>query len=975
MIFSGQQRYFSRRLTRLKTKSLLRSRVSTLYFTGCHFSDDISFASRKVDEPQKLQEVEKAILTNNFYQSQLLRVHHSKFLEATERLNRGRASNVQILEGRRYFSTTPILNPKAVRNMIDGLCDDVSDKMLDLRIVSFFSQCLPKCTVEDTAALFQVLKHLRTKTDLGYYTPALALHLESLSCLPWTYRDVSEVIDGLQHLEGTGIRYQTIIRIIAKIVSDTAGRGEIARRSDVQRAIEVWKHIELGDESTLELLSSMALMVDSCREQFDPETLQSTMIVFQGMSSKDEEVELLLSAMARKIHGCDGTLSAEGVSVCLASLRRMTSESRAVLDVLRELAPLIRNCHPPYTNNFTARALFGLRGMSSDHEEVLLVLAAMLPLFNHFSEPFSSHDTGIALFGLQNMRSDRKEVRGILTCLLPFITSNEPLQGRSIGGALFGLRGMKSGLHEVDRVIEALVPRIESSNGFIAPELLAKAFYGLQNKASNHPPVKSLLEALVPVMLRCSSGTFTPAMVSEMLFALQGMQSIDFQVRNLLFVLRPLMLKCNGVMNAPLIAAYLQGMQNMTDFDEVHGLLSVACIHLSESSDPFGSHETSMALLGLRSMTADYGHVREILHLLAPRVRNDIPLDAMGVKDSMCGLVGMSSDCPEVCEVLQALVPRIQSCKETFEGWQIASILRSLTNLSTESADVRSLLSALTHHVQRCPFLYFPHKIGHSILGLQCMSGEHLESQQLMAVLTPLIVRDIRVIDMVSLVHILYGLQGMYSTQSVILSLINKRISQSHELERLDNRSFRTVSNKVLLCLPLLKNALDDAAFEGWDSMARRITKELGKRDLSNILKPISTRLERRVANNAMIVAKGTSMTVSQNKVVCGLFECDILLTVPLDSQADSYGGFFMLNLEVDGHTHMTATLTKYDKLRDDYLSTFGIQTRREQVKTLMNMSDGSIQKWIQECLADAAVQFALSKPRHDTTRLWDYTA
>jgi hypothetical protein len=968
MIFSGQQRYYSQRLTRLKTKSLLRSRVSSLYSTVCHFSDDISFVSRNVDDPRNLQE-EKVTIANNILQLQPHKVQQSKFLETIETVqfsfhmtNRGRASNVQIFEGQRYFSSTPILNPKAIRNMIDGLCDDVSDKILDLRIVSFFSRCLPKCTVEDTAALFQVFKHLRTKTDLGYYTPALALHLESLSFLPWTFRDVSEVIDGLQHLDGTGTRYQTIIRIIAKIVSDTAVRGEVALRSDVQRAVEVWKHIELGDESSLELLSSTAQMVDSCREQFNPETLQSTIIVFQGMSSKDEEVELLLSAVARKIRSCYGTLSAEGVSVCLGSLRRMTSESRAVLDVLRGLAPLITNCHPPYTNNFTARALYGLQGMSSDHEEVLLVLTALQPLFNHFSEPFSSHDTGVALFGLQNMSSDREELRGILNCLLPFVTSDEPLQGRSIGEALCGLRGMKSGLDEVDRVIEALVPRIQSSNGFIAPEQLAKAFYGLQNKVSTHRPVKSLLEAFVPVMLRCSSGTFTPAMVSKMLFALQGMHSIDFQVRNLLFVLRPLILKCDGVMNAPLIAAYLNGMQNMTDHDEVHGLLSVACVHMSQSSDPFGSHETSMALFGLRSMTADYGHVRQILRLLALRLRNDIPLDAMGVKDSICGLVGMSSDCAEVCEVLRALVPRIQCCEETFEGWQIASILQSLASQSTESAEVRSLLSALTYHIQRCPFLFFPRKLGQSILGLQGMSGEHVESQQLMAVLKPLIVRDIQAVGMVSVGHILYGLQGMYSAQHELLSLINKRISKSHKLESLDNRSFRTFSNKVLLCLPLLRSALDDAAFEGWDGVARRITKQLGERDLSNVIQPGSTKLEQRVADNAMIVAKGTSMTVSQNEVLCGLFECDVVLKVPLDSHADSNRGFFMLNLEVDGHTHLIPGHMKYDKLRDDYMSTFGILTRREQVKTLMNMSDGSIQKWIQVCLADAAVKFALTE-------------
>ena len=959
MNLSGHHRFCSRRLTGLKSKTLLNSRLSSLYFTGCYFTDDISFATSKVNKPRNSHE-EKFHLMNNFSRSQLVKIQHSNEIIrfSFRKMNRGRASSVQILEGRQYFSSTPILKPKEIRKMIDGLCDDLTDKMLDFRIVSFFSRWLSKCSVEDTAALFQVFKLLQTKTDLGYYTPALALHLESLSCSSWTYRDISEVMDGLQYLRETGDRYQTIIRIMAKVISDTAERGEVALRTDVRRAMEILRDIELSDEGSLELVSSMAQMVDSCHEGFDPETLQNTMIVFQGMSSKDPEVELLLSAMARKIRDCEGPCSAECVSVCLASLRRMTAESSAVLAVLHGLAPLVANCQAPYTNNFTARALFGLRGMSSDHEEVLRVLSALLPLFDHFSEPFSSHETGIALFGLQNMTCDHSEVRGILRCLLPFITSKEPLQGRSIGGALCGLRGMKSGKKDVDEVISALVPRIRDSNGFMAPEHLAKAFYGLQNKVSTHLPVKSLLDALVPVMLRCSTGSFTPVMVSKMLFALQGMHTTDYQVRNLLYVLTSLMQKCDGVMDPPLLAAFLNGMQNMADYDETHGLLSVASHHLRQTLDPFGSHDTSMALLGRRNMTADSGHVREILHLLALRLSNDIPLDTNGVKDSMLGLGGMSSDFAEVCEVVRALAPRIQSCEETLEGRQVAVILESLHSMNSESADVRSLLSALTHQMQRCTFLYFPHKIGPSMLGLLGMSGEHFEVQQLMAVLTPLIVRDIEVIDTVSLGRVLYGLQGMYSTQSDLLHIMKKRITGSHELEWLDDRSFRMFSHDVLLCLPILRSALDDLEFEGWSLTALRITKELSKRDLTKVLQPVSTKVERRVADNAMIVTKGSDMVVSLNKILCGLFECDVVLSVPHTTHTDSHRKSFTLVLEVDGHKHLTSKKAKHDKLRDNYMSTFGIQTRREEVKTLVNMSDGSMQKWIKECITDAAQKY-----------------
>lgn len=981
MNLSGHQRCYSRRLTTLKMKALFKSRETSLYFSDCYFSGDISSATRKVDKPQNAHE-EKVSLSKFMSRSELLRVEHHKFLQSyritqfsSQKLSRGRASSVQILEGRRYISSTPILNPKALRNMIDGLCHDVAEKTLEFRILSFFSQSLQKCMVKDTAALFQAFKHLHTKTDLGQYTSAIALHLHSLSHVPWTFKDLSEVISGLQYLDETGVRHHTVIRTVAKIVSDTALRGEVALKSDVQRAMEVWKRIELSDESSLDLVRSMAQMVDSCQEQFDPETLQSTMIAFQGMSSRDEEVELLLSVMASKIRGCQGTLSALCVSVCLASLRRMTSESTAVLNVLRELAPFISSCQPPYNNNLTARALFGLQGMSSDHEEVRLVLLALLPLLKHSSEPFSSHDTGIALFGLQNMSCNRGEVRSILTSLKPFITSKEPLEGRSIGESLCGLRSMKSGNIEVDRVIEALVPRIQNSKGFVAPEHLAKAFYGLQNKMSIHRPVKSLLEALVLVTLRCTSGTFSTHAMSKMIYALQGMYATDYDVRNLLFVLRHSLLRCDGVMSPPLIAAYLKGLQNMTDFGETHGMLGVACAHLRKNSDSFGSDETSDALLGLKNMTADYDQVRETLRLLAPRLRNDIPLDAKGVTDSIRGLVGMSSEFAEVCEVVRALVPRIQSCEEILQGYQVASILRSMQSLDSKSADVRSLVSALVHHMQRCSLLDFPQKIGTAIMGLQGMSGEHLESQQLMTVLAPLIVRDIKVIDSVSLGHIVYGLQNMYSTQAELLRLIEKRISQSHELEWLDDKFFHMFSNRVLLCLPILRNTLDNRDFERWDLLARRIKKELSKRDLKAVIKTFGTKVERRLADNARIVAMGSNMEVSLNKVLCGLFECDVVLTVPLntahtDSDTSSCGDFFILNLEVDGHKHLTSSKMRYDKLRDDYMSSVGIQTRREEAKTLMNMSDGSMQRWIKECLANAVLRFELSKTNPAVTQV-----
>lgn len=961
---SGIQICSSRSSAILKVTSRLKSKGSSSYFTVYRLSDCTSFATtgfKKVEKAQNTDDV-NANFTNRLFQNRLLANQHSNTFGRNMNveydhlpvLQKEGQLDVRKLEGQ-FSSNDAILNPTSISALINGLCDDLSAKMLDRRLISFFRTYLPECTVEDVTALFQAFKHLHSITDLKYYMPLLALHLETLSSSSWSYRDLSYVINGLQYIDPKNVGFEGMVDIIAIITTATAERKDAALKSDVLRAMEVMTQIHFNIRNSSKLISSITNMMNDCDDQFDAEAVRRTMGHFKSMEMTCPEFNDLLHAVGRKIKQCTDPLTAEDVSVCLSSIQHIKSDSTGVLCVLGALTPLIAHCRPPYANSHTASTLFSLQNMSSSQVVVRSLLKALSTMLSHCQEPFNSNETGIALYGLRNMNSEEPHVLKVLRLLVPFVSSGEPLEARSMGDAFYGLKGMNSCRIEVCRLIEALVPRIEGSKGGIAAEHLSKLFHGMQNMNSCHDAVKALLLALVPVMLR-STGPYTPAMTANMLYGLKGMNADLYHVREMLFVLRPLLLKCNGVMNPTQISFSLFGMQNMGDYDEVSGVLAVLSAHLQESSDTFGCEETGRALYGLKGSTSVCSEVRKLLSLLAPKLRSTIPLDAKGVFDSINGLMNMSSEHDEVCDVIEALVPRIKDCGDKLDGYQVARVLYCLQSMGSERAAVRSLLAAIPHVIDLQRYSSVPYLFGSAMYGLQGMKGEHAEVLDLMSLLMPPMLQQIEHLSTNNIGCIVYGLQGMYSTQTEHLNVIERNISETIDLVSMSDDHFQGLCQNIMICMPMLRAALHDSAFERWDALAHRIRSEIRRRDIRKCLYSTGTKVERRVAHNANIVAANSSILVAVNQFSGGLFECDISLSMPLIPHPSTESRFLVLNLEVDGYHHMTVKRIRFGALRDAYLASVGVLTRRKRVEQLIRMGDGAIQNWIKESLADAAL-------------------
>ena len=682
----------------------------------------------------------------------------------------------------------------------------------------------------------------------------------------------------------------------------------------------------------LKILSAMASAATIAMTNLEQPTTQNIVMLLLGLqknSCKEVETQQLLSIIVQLMGRCTNSFNAQDVGSSLYSLQKMNSSCLKVQGLLRALVPKVISCEETLSAQHVSNALYGMQKMNGNSLEVRALLSALSPMIQECNDTFTSQNVGNALYGLQGMSSRSAEVCAVLLALAQKIEScHEPLLVQHIGSALYGLRGMSSDSSEVCAVLSALAPQIRSCSRNFDGQAVGNVLYGLQGMSSSCPEVRAVLSALIPKVM-----------------------------------------SCNEILSAQHVGNALYGLQRMnSDIPEVRSLINVLNPKIQYCIEIFSPQAVGNALYGLQGMSSNAPEVRAMLSVLAPKIQCcSETFTSQAIGNALYGLRWMSSDVSEVQSILSVLHDRIASCKDSFSSQHISNVLYGMQGMSDEIPEVRAILSVLVQKIEDCKEVANAKEVCYALYGLQGMRGNSLEINSILSALLIRLQNCEGCNDMPAIGSALYGLRGMKESRE-LLSIIRFLLCQA-ELAVSNTSHFQELSYEDLInsgrniTLFLFENKIDDG--DRWEDVCYCIMREIQQRldikDDSNerVDHQITTIGERRLYQNVLkIVGINSLIKVSANENLFGIFECDVILKIPLSSNvAEGPKLCLTINVEVDGICHDRQKKKQFCALRDRYLQSRGVIVYRIDAQRLFHMTNEDLTYWITEKIAGACLQ------------------
>ena len=534
---------------------------------------------------------------------------------------------------------------------------------------------------------------------------------------------------------------------------------------------------------------------------------------------------------------------------------------------------------------------------------------------------FSQSESNV-LYGMRGSSSEDRDVYMMPLALAPKIkNSTLQLKSQDVAQALYGMHDMSNGHREVREVPSALLSQVRQCKGRFTARNISMCLYNLRELSGDDPEVRALLSALV---LKVQSESFSPAELGDSLLGLRGISNYCSELLPLLSSLAPKILGCKERFSAKVVSDCLHGLKEMSsNCPEVCYLLSALLPKVKGCTDPFSAQEVCNAIRGLQNMSSKNSEVRAILGALHRIVRD---CESLFSSQDIAGILfcfpGMSSDCAEVRALLAALALQIVKV-EGFMGVRDASLaLNGLQAMTADSAEVQGLLANLLPKVTGGTATMSAHEVSSAVYGLQGMAGEEVSSLLLLRYLHE-------------------QLQGIADRTS----------------------HFKTLPTEVLVpaarrIAAALESLVKGPEGEEWRRSCSMLTDEAARRLLARDAffqggrgpKQIIEQ-ERRMHSIAKGLFQHTSIVVTVNDYLLGLFESDLVLHVPLTS--DSGKQTLRINVEIDGLLHNRERKKRFCILRDRYLVTQGIVVARIRSASLRNMTDQDIEEWLLESVAD----------------------
>jgi hypothetical protein len=309
------------------------------------------------------------------------------------------------------------------------------------------------------------------------------------------------------------------------------------------------------------------------------------------------------------------------------------------------------------------------------------------------------------------------------------------------------------------------------------------------------------------------------------------------------------------------------------------------------------------------------------------------------------------------------MAAKMQASDESFLPRTVGNALYGLQNMSSAVPEVRQLLAAIIDKAKGSNGTMTSQGIGNALYGLQSMDTRSPEVCELLLLLRGMMRRASQT-DCVSLNpqevgNALFGLRNMsYLTPGVpeLLSALHKEAENCVRLfQRMPiidrERWTRVLVHSIVLTIPQLPD-IEPAAASRFEAVLPALADLLGDAE-STGLGVCSSTSERRVFNTLQTHFKDrVDVSIATNQYLHH-FEADIVVTFLLKEE----GSRCEVNVEVDGApSHSLLTATRFQSLRDSYLTSEGVLVLRLRGAPLLELSQATVDSVLRQQLQNAQI-------------------
>ena len=238
--------------------------------------------------------------------------------------------NIEMSETKRHHTASHKQKKysPSIQVAMDAAFGKASGGALGFKFDAFVDELLADCSKSDISNFIRIAgKRSRNNTALHMIRrlPDISRKLDSMASSVWSYREISNIIYGLQCCRESDDGYLAIMSTMSKIATRTAMRGEMIQSQSLSMLLYGLRSNKFKRTESRELLSSLHKIAVKCKEPLDAQAVGNALYGLQGMSSDDADVRSLVRALSGQVQRCSEPLSAQNVGNALYGLQGMSS--------------------------------------------------------------------------------------------------------------------------------------------------------------------------------------------------------------------------------------------------------------------------------------------------------------------------------------------------------------------------------------------------------------------------------------------------------------------------------------------------------------------------------------------------------------------------------------------------------------------------------------------------------------------------
>lgn len=245
------------------------------------------------------------------------------------------------------------------------------------------------------------------------HLPAISRRITELSSEPWSFREISFVIYGLQFDRVKDRHSLSIMANMFKVATE-ALKGPIPPKSqDIAMIILGMQHNQSSQVQANNMMGAVNEMLSACTNRFDAQSLSNSFYGLKGMDSRSPQALAVLASLTPRIAKCKELLSPQQVSFSLCGLQSMSNISPEVLEALVALGPRVSDIPKTFRASHIGNAVLGFAGMTSTSPEVLAMLDRLVPEFQFCREDLTEDDIAKVQKGTKKLGNKCLQVRAL----------------------------------------------------------------------------------------------------------------------------------------------------------------------------------------------------------------------------------------------------------------------------------------------------------------------------------------------------------------------------------------------------------------------------------------------------------------------------------------------------------------------------------------------------------------------------------